>query len=170
MYGYRTKHKILAYYVSQVKGVPPPKIRLTKFSKSVKGVNENVVATYLLDMKFEGYFNFYDVPKPENDQDVEITYEGMAAFIGEHFLKKNRDLFWKGAMNISITLANIAVAIVAIIALTKDNSELRQLEDRLKRLEQVKSKEEVRANPNKEGLQSSGQSKPKDSVTKIGTN
>src|SRR5258705_4362597 len=102
MYGYRTKHKILAYYMKQIKGVPPAKIRLTKYAKSVKGVNENVVATYLFDMKFEGYVTFYPVPKPEHDQDIEITNEGIAAFIGGHFLKKNRDIIQKGFMNISI--------------------------------------------------------------------
>ena len=145
MYGYRTKHKILAYYMEQVKGVPPPKIKFTEYAKGVNGVNENIVATYLLDMKFEGYFTFYDVP--EHDQLIEITNSGIAAFIGEHILKKNKEVFWKATMNIFITLANIAVAMTAIWALTKDNGEVQKLEERLNKLEKEQQKVTAITNP-----------------------
>jgi len=135
--------------------VPPPKILLTKYAKSVTGVNENVVATLLLDMMFEGYFTFYNVP--QHDQLIEITNHGMATFISDRLLRKNKEIFWKATMNISMTLANIAVAVVAIIALSKDNSELRQLKDRLLELEQRGDTTRETANPKIEQTQHSNQ-------------
>ena len=149
MYGNRTKHKILGYYIdemlkAQVK-IPPIKILFTTYSKNIKGINENKVGTYLLNMKFEGYFTFYDYP---NDHLIEITNKGIEAYMGNYFLKQNNNIFWKYFMNISLTVANIVVAIAAILALTKDNDELPKLKERLLKLEAANTIIKVQANPN----------------------
>ncbi len=64
-----------------------------------------------------------------------------------------------------MTVANVAVAIVAIIALTKDSSESQQLKDRVKKLEQAGSTTRAEASPNTANSQNSDQTKPKDSST-----
>jgi hypothetical protein len=101
MYGNRSKHKILTYHMHEMLNakvkIPPIKISFTEYVKNVKGVSEDKVGTYLLVMKFEGYFKFYDYP---NDQLVEITNKGIEAQISEYFLKRNWEIFWKSLMNI----------------------------------------------------------------------
>lgn len=111
-------------------------------------MNENKIATLLLEMKFEGLFTFYDVPPPAHEQLIEITNAGLSAHISETFIKKNNEIFWKSLMNVAMTLANVAVAITAIWALTKDNGAVQGIEERLQKLEKVQELKEVKANPN----------------------
>lgn len=170
MYWNRTKHKILKYYMDEITRaevkVPPPKILLTKYAKSIEGVNENVAATLLMDMMYEGYFTFYNVPPPQHDQLIEITNHGIATFIGERLLRKNSDIFWKGAMNIFITLANIAVAVTAIWALTKEPAGLQKLEERLRKIELVPTQDKGTTSPNMGQKQNFGQPTTKTSLIK----
>ncbi len=137
--------------------VPPIKISFRFYAKSIRGVDENKVATYLLNMKFDGYFKFYPAPAPANDELIEITNKGIAAYMGKELLTKNNDIFWKGAMNIGLTVANIAVAITAIWAITKDSGEIQLLKDRMRKLEQGANTIQEKANPNNQHLLNSGQ-------------
>lgn len=149
MNGLRTKHKILKYYLSEIEKatikVPPPKIDLLVYSKSVKGVSENDVATNLLEMMYQRYVTFY--PTGTGHQLVEITTKGIEAVIAESFIKKSNEIFWKAFMNISLTGANIVVAIAAVVALNANNGELQKLKDRLIILEGKVNQQQVKPNP-----------------------
>jgi hypothetical protein len=174
MHGNRTKHKILGYYIDEMLKakpiIPPIKIRFTEFVKVIKGVKEDTVATHLFNMKYEGYVKFSPMPNHnENDHLITITDEGIAAHSGEHFLKKNKEFFWKVFMNTTMTVANVAVAITAVWALTRSN-EIEELKERLNRLEMAKQPSMAAPNPNTPQSTHSGQTNPLDSAKTIDSN
>jgi hypothetical protein len=100
----------------------------------------------LFHLQLDGHFEF---DKAENDSmPVQITPKGASHYTGRVFKIKQDEVFWKAFMNISITIANIIVAIVAVWALTKDGGELQQIKERLKILEAAQHKEVGITNPN----------------------
>lgn len=86
--------------------------------------------------------------RDKNDIEVSITQQGINAALSEAFKIKQHDWFWKAVMNVLMTVANVAVAITAIWALTKDSGELERIEERLKKIEKIQEAKEVKANPN----------------------
>lgn len=145
MYGYKTKQRIIDYYMKEMLAkkpiTPPVQLSLRDMATKIPGTDENKAATYILEMKFEGYFDFID---QLNDQLVTITPKGLEVGTTKYFERKYKEVLWRSVMNISITAANIIVAIAAIIALwvssDKENERLRKAEDRLQAIEQTDNK------------------------------
>lgn len=166
MNGLRSKHKILKFYLSEIEKakvkVPPPKIDLILYSESIPGLNKDKTASYLFEMWHQGYFTFYPTG---TSQLVEITNKGLETVVGEHFLIKSREIFWKSFMNISLTTANIVVAIAAVIALNANNGEVQKLKDQVREIEARVPKETAKASPNTEPNKPSPLS-PLDTATK----
>lgn len=155
MYGYRTKHKILKEYLSNLtkiakNGEPNYDhfVFLKEFSRQLGKTEKKAgkVAQYLSNMALEGLFELKN-NVAKNDMQVTITSNGVNAALSETYTIKQNEFFWKAFMNITMTLANVAVAITAIWALTKETGESKILEERMKLLEQVQKVKEVKANP-----------------------
>jgi len=142
MYGYRTKHAILETYIfwlhSREKNSSkemPYGLLLENTYKRMGIINRNLkyIASTLIYLEFEDYFIS---PKAEKgDKKLLITEKGISAQAGDIFLIKQRETMWKAIMNISITLANIIVAITATWAIIRGNGELQKLKERLDILE-----------------------------------
>ena len=167
MYGYRTKHKLLETYLkSALKSdgqIPLDHfVKMRAFCKQVAGKKDGLAAQFLLHLSLEGCFELTDIPK-EHDMKVTITNKGINLGMSEYFRIKQHEFLWKAIMNILMTAATVAVAIVTIITLTKDITQLKSLEERLKRIEQLPKENREAASPNKADLQNSSPTKPKDS-------
>jgi hypothetical protein len=155
MYGYRIKHAILEGYMDRLlKDTPKDKqidvnhfVKLREFSKSFNGRKDGFVAQYIAHMTLEGYLTMKDIPA-EKDMEVSITPRGMNAALSEIFKIKQHEFLWKAIMNILMTAATVIVATVASIALSKDTTKLKSLEERLRKLEGVKDTTGVKASPN----------------------
>lgn len=137
-------------------------VLMKEFAISIgkKEPNSGYVMQQMSNLVLEGYLEMRQ-NKGKTDMEVSITGKGISAVMSETFKIKHEELLGKAVMNIALTVANVAVAIVAIISLTKDNGELQKIEDRVSKLEKAQHIEQVTANPNILHLQSSNQSSTK---------
>jgi len=173
MYGYRAKHKILSGYLDRLlkdkKEDDPLDIKhfvlMRQFAKELGGKKDGKIAQYITHMTLEGYLTLKDIPA-KRDMEVSITTRGMSAALSEFYKIKQHDFFWKAAMNILMTVANIAVAVTAIWALTKGNGELQKLEERLRKIEGGLLPNKAATSPNNRQTQNFDQPITKDSLPK----
>ena len=167
MYGYRTKHKILTEYLKRVQKDSPKDGNLDpthtvlykQFAREIgkKEPKSGYIAQQMFVLLMEGYLHYGKKHTEPDDIEISITPKGMNAAMGEVFKIKQNEWFWRAFMNILMTIANVAVAITAIWALTKDNGEVQRLEERLNKLEKVLYTPQVKANPNTLHLQNNSQ-------------
>ena len=127
----------MKWQVSQKPFKVDAKILMTELCKLVSTNSKwhGKVAQDILFLKLEGYFTFENIP--EHDMLVQITNKGISALSGQYFLKKHRDFIYKLFYDALLLFCNVAVAIAAIIALRKDDSQIEALQSRLTKVENL---------------------------------
>jgi hypothetical protein len=145
---YKVRHKILEHFKNEMDKsgvkVPVVKIDYDTYCRSIKGLKPDEVSTYLIIMKEEGYFNFDKVA--DNNYEVQIKKKGLIDFADKKFIRKKNRILIKNIKEWAITVANVSVAIIAIIALQKPN-EIKQLEAELQQINSRLLKVEDSATP-----------------------
>jgi len=178
MYGYRTKHKILIEYLKELKKDSPKggdldikhTVNLKVFCNNL-GKNEKqrgYIAQQMSNLTMDGYLSMQQSVGKE-DMDVTITPMGVNAVLSELYKIKQHEWFWKAFMNTVMTVANVAVAVTAVWALTKDNDELQKIEERVSKLEKAQKSIQVKANPSIAPTIQSDQTNPINNVKKTST-
>ena len=125
MYGNITKHKVLSNAVSRYsKGVPVEEILLTD-EELIKGITLNITSAQAISaLAGEDYL------RPKGGKWY-VTEAGVRAYAKNVFPKENSKLIWAGIRDYGMLIANIAVVIVAIVAIQKDSVDLVKKSDLL---------------------------------------
>jgi hypothetical protein len=83
---------------------------------------------------------YVQMKKENGVKKINIEESGVFAATCEYFRQKNNRLFWMAVKDYGMLAANITVAIVAIMALTTNNRQMRDdiksLEDKLKQIQE----------------------------------
>ncbi len=173
MYGYRTKHKILTAYLKRLqKDVLNGQdldiahtVLMKEFARELgkKEPRSGYIMQQMSNLTLEGYLHITQ-NKEKNDMNLSITGQGINAVMSNLFKIKQHNWFWKAFMNTVMTIANVAVAVTAVWALTKDNDEVQRIEERVNKLEKAKEVKEVKANPNIQQTKNGYLTNPKDTL------
>jgi hypothetical protein len=96
--------------------------------------DDNKLSALLLNLQSEDYIK---IKKEGEVKMINIEEKGVFAANNKLFLEKNHKLIWEGIRNYGMLIANIAVAIVAIVALTRDDSKFAGKDDVLQLQSQI---------------------------------
>ena len=139
MYGHKTKHKILTTFIQWQVRHPNNSQATLEFEtlhKMTKGSTVDQFSKSCIYLECEGYLKFEYTPLSKNVW-VGITEKGISAWMESYFLSKHDEIFYRRLIDVGLVVFNGIIALVAIIALNRGNSnDLKHIEDRITLIEQ----------------------------------
>ncbi len=135
MYGNLNKHKVLSAMLSIVDNhnadfsIKMNYVQLLPLTNLSYKYFERAV----FSLSLEQYLNFkYEKGKVE---EIGLNHTGANAALTNMFKEKHDKIFWNTAKEAILVICNVVIVIVAVYALTKDNSELDKVKAEVKALQ-----------------------------------